>query len=321
MIDHWQRKRQILELLTSGHFISGERIAQELGVSRSAINKHIDGLIALGVAIYSVKGKGYKLASAVQLADADKLKSAISSRSFYFDQIDSTNAFVLSHVNDLERGDICVAESQTSGRGRRGKTWTSPYGSHLYFTQYWQTSGNMTQLMGLSLVVGCSLVKVLESFGVSELGLKWPNDIYRSGKKLAGILVELQGQADGGCHLAIGIGVNICMPEQSGLDISQPWSDLADIVKDLNKSDIIIALQQQLTHDLLQFEQAGLAAFMSRWQRSDIFIDKTVNIHMGDKMETGRYLGIDEQGGVRLATELEEKSFIGGEITLRQSHS
>ncbi|MBV7316453.1 bifunctional biotin--[acetyl-CoA-carboxylase] ligase/biotin operon repressor BirA [Shewanella sp. NIFS-20-20] len=319
MVDHWHRKREILTLLGSEKFVSGEWLAQELGVSRTAINKHIEGLIELGVAIYSVKSKGYKLASPVRLANEDTLKFGIKNRCFYFNQIDSTNGFVLQHVNELERGDICVAECQSGGRGRRGKAWLSPYGSHLYFTQYWQTAGNMAQLMGLSLIVGCSVVTVLERLGVTGLGLKWPNDVYLDGKKLSGILVELQGQADGGCHLAIGIGINLFMPQQIGAHIDQPWSDLSDIVPVLDKNRLIVGLQKQLSQDLTVFEQQGLTAFIDRWKKSDIFMDKSVNILLGDSSVSGVYQGIDEQGGVVLTTDKGKQSFIGGEISLRAS--
>ena len=128
--------------------------------------------------IYSVKGKGYRLNGSLSLVDESVLKANISNRCFYFDEIPSTNAFILKHAEDLVSGDICVAEYQSAGRGRRGRVWVSPYGCHLYFSMYWQFPQGMAQAMGLSLVVACSIVSVLQQLGVDGVGVKWPNDIY-----------------------------------------------------------------------------------------------------------------------------------------------
>lgn len=178
MSDNWVRKRQILGLLSNEHFVSGEELATQLGISRAAVSKHVDTLEDYGVAIFSVKGRGYKLANPISLIDSSRLIQAIDNRCFYFDEIPSTNGFMLGHTSELKSGDLCVAEYQSAGRGRRGRTWVSPYGHHLYFSQFWSFPQGMAQAMGLSLVVACSLVEVLKSFGVENVGVKWPNDIY-----------------------------------------------------------------------------------------------------------------------------------------------
>ncbi|MDT3276039.1 bifunctional biotin--[acetyl-CoA-carboxylase] ligase/biotin operon repressor BirA [Shewanella sp. SP2S2-4] len=317
MSDNWGRKRQILALLSCGQFVSGEQLATELGISRAAVNKHIDALETYGVAIYSVKGRGYKLANPISLIDASRLVQSIDNRCFYFDEIASTNGFMLSHTTELKNGDVCVAEYQSAGRGRRGRTWVSPYGHHLYFSLFWTFPQGMAQAMGLSLVVACTLVEVLKSFGVENIGVKWPNDIYLDNKKLAGILIEMSGQADSQCQLIIGVGVNMAMSEEQGKGIDQPWSDLSDLVDMPDKTALIIELQKQLKRDIQLFEREGLAAFKARWQAADLFYGREIRLLMGEKSVEGICRGVDEQGAVLLETADDVQAFIGGEISLR----
>ncbi|MGI2219619.1 bifunctional biotin--[acetyl-CoA-carboxylase] ligase/biotin operon repressor BirA [Shewanella baltica] len=317
MSDNWGRKRQILALLSSGQFVSGEQLATELGISRAAVNKHIDALETYGVAIYSVKGRGYKLANPISLIDASRLVQSIDNRCFYFDEIASTNGFMLSHTTELKNGDVCVAEYQSAGRGRRGRTWVSPYGHHLYFSLFWTFPQGMAQAMGLSLVVACTLVEVLKSFGVENIGVKWPNDIYLDNKKLAGILIEMSGQADSQCQLIIGVGVNMAMSEAQGKGIDQPWSDLSDLVDMPDKTALVIELQKQLKRDIQLFEREGLAAFKARWQAADLFYGREIRLIMGDTSVEGICRGVDEQGAVLLETADGVQAFIGGEISLR----
>ncbi|UML93954.1 bifunctional biotin--[acetyl-CoA-carboxylase] ligase/biotin operon repressor BirA [Shewanella xiamenensis] len=317
MSDNWVRKREILGLLSSEHFVSGEELATQLGISRAAVSKHVDALEDYGVAIYSVKGRGYKLANPISLIDSARLIQSIDNRCFYFDEIPSTNGFMLSHTSELKSGDVCVAEYQSAGRGRRGRTWVSPYGHHLYFSQFWSFPQGMAQAMGLSLVVACSLVEVLKSFGVDNIGVKWPNDIYLNYKKLAGILIEMSGQADSECQLIIGIGVNMAMSEDQGKGIDQPWSDLSSLTDMPNKTNLVIALHKQLKRDIQLFEREGLAAFKTRWQQADLFHGKEVRLLMGENHVDGICRGIDEQGAVLLETADGIQAYIGGEISLR----
>lgn len=314
---HWQRKRKILTLLSATQFISGEEMATKLGISRAAINKHIEALNDYGVSIFSVKGKGYKLAKPIYLVNETQLVNHIDNRCFYFDEINSTNAFMLQHAHELKSGDLCIAEYQSAGRGRRGRTWVSPYANHLYFSMLWQFHQGLSQAMGLSLVVGCSLAHVLQEMGIDNIGLKWPNDLYLDQAKVAGILIEMTGQADSDCQLIIGIGINLAMSKEQGETIDQPWSELSSVLNNIDKTQLMINLHQQLKTDLALFEQQGLTPFLAHWQKWDLFINKPIKLLMADKMVTGICRGIDEQGAVLLDTQSGIQSFIGGEISLR----
>ncbi|GIU37046.1 bifunctional biotin--[acetyl-CoA-carboxylase] ligase/biotin operon repressor BirA [Shewanella schlegeliana] len=318
MAEQWNRKREILSELATGEFVSGEVLASTLGVSRTAVSNHIAALEEYGIDIYSVKGKGYKLNGSLSLVNEGVLKSQISNRSFYFDEIPSTNAFILKHAEELVSGDICVAEYQSAGRGRRGRVWVSPYGCHLYFSMYWQFPQGMAQAMGLSLVVACSIVSVLQQLGIEGVGVKWPNDIYLDSRKLAGVLIEMNGQTDSECNLVIGIGLNMAMGEQHGALIDQPWSDLTGQQSVPDKTELLILLQKQLQQDLALFQQSGLKPFQQRWNKADLFQDQPVKLIMGGDEIHGIYRGVDEKGAVMLDCDSGVQSYIGGEISLRK---
>ncbi|MCE9680204.1 bifunctional biotin--[acetyl-CoA-carboxylase] ligase/biotin operon repressor BirA [Shewanella sp. AS1] len=317
MHEQWTRRRAIIDLLGKGGFVSGEDLAGELGISRSAVSKQVANLEEFGVDIYSVKGKGYKLATPVSLIDEKRLKANIKNRCFYFDEIASTNGFLLNHIDELSSGDICIAEYQSAGRGRRGRTWVSPYGCHLYTSLFWRFSQGMAQAMGLSLVVGCSLVTVLRQMGVDGIGVKWPNDIYLNHKKLAGILVEMSGQADSECNLVIGIGMNLSMSAYQAQKIDQPWSDLSQLDINIDKTQLMIHLQLQLVKDLECFQRDGLKAFAERWRDADLFYGKEIKLLMADNVIEGVCCGVDEQGAILLKQGDKINAYVGGEISMR----
>ncbi|WP_434927788.1 bifunctional biotin--[acetyl-CoA-carboxylase] ligase/biotin operon repressor BirA [Shewanella sp. HL-SH8] len=319
MNEHWSRKRSILSLLSAEHFTSGEKIASQISLTRMAVNQHIDSLSEYGVEIFSVKGKGYKLANPIALVDENRLINQIDNRCFYFDEINSTNSFLLSHHEDLKSGDICVAEYQSAGRGRRGRQWQSPYGNHLYASLFWRFDSDVTKAMGLSLVIACSIVKALTDMGVTGLGLKWPNDIYLEGKKLAGILIEVAQTNAQQTELVIGFGINMSMSAVQGELIDQPWSDLTSQNQLPDKTLLLAKLHQHLKSDIQLFDKQGLVPFIDFWQQYDLFTDKPIKLLMAPNEVEGVYKGIDQQGGIIIDTNEGLKTFIGGEISLRRA--
>ncbi|MGX9461115.1 bifunctional biotin--[acetyl-CoA-carboxylase] ligase/biotin operon repressor BirA [Shewanella sp. A14] len=319
MNEHWSRKRQILACLHHEHFVSGEVIAQSLALSRAAVNQHIDALKDYGIEIYSVKGRGYKLATPVSLVNESLLINGVDGRCFYFDETTSTNAFMLAHASELKSGDVCIAEYQSAGRGRRGRQWLSPYGHHIYASMFWRLHCDINKASGMSLVVGCSIVKTLADLGVEGLGLKWPNDIYLDHKKLAGILVEISHSGLHKTDVVIGFGINMSMSAEQGELIDQPWSDLSCLTNIPDKTELLIELHKTLKADLQLFEQEGLVSFLDRWNEFDLFIHREVSLLMAPNVVSGICRGIDKQGALLLETEQGIKRYIGGEISLRSA--
>lgn len=315
-------KLAILKALSAGDFISGEELGEQLGVSRAAISKHIKGIQDWGIDIFRVQGKGYQLSQQLQLLDESILKANLNTPVELIPIIDSTNQYLLDRVNELESGSVCIAEYQAKGRGRRGREWVSPFGSNLYMSMFWRLDAGMAAAMGLSLVVGVAIVEALEKLGLNDVKLKWPNDLYYQDRKLAGILVEMSGQAGGAANLVIGMGMNLMMSDQTE-GITQPWASLTEVAdkEHIDRNQLAITMINTLNSALSDYEIYGMSGFVERWNRLDNFLGRPIKLIMGPREVTGIAKGINEQGAVLLETENGMESFIGGEISLRGTES
>ncbi|CAM3211015.1 bifunctional biotin--[acetyl-CoA-carboxylase] ligase/biotin operon repressor BirA [Vibrio rarus] len=309
---------ELIQLLSGGGFHSGEQLGEHFGVSRAAIARHIKSIQELGIDIYSVKGKGYRLEQPLDLMNQQLLRDQLCTPIEVIPVIDSTNQHMLNQ-KELPSGSVCVAEYQTQGRGRRGREWVSPFGTNIYYSMYWRLEAGLPAAMGISLVIGLALVDALEQLGVQGLKLKWPNDVYHNNKKLAGILVELSGQAGDAANLVIGIGLNVSMPEQVQ-GINQPWTSLKEISdKKHQRNDIVVVMTNALQSAISLYEQEGLQPFLAQWNQYDNFIDQPIKLIMGHKEVVGVCKGINQQGALLLDTGNEIEAFIGGEISVRSA--
>ncbi|WP_369789174.1 bifunctional biotin--[acetyl-CoA-carboxylase] ligase/biotin operon repressor BirA [Rouxiella sp. WC2420] len=309
---------RVISILSDGEFHSGEQLGSELGMSRAAINKHIQTVRDWGLDIFTIPGKGYRLPAAIQLLDHEKILDALPEGNVdVLPVIDSTNQYLQDRISQLSSGDACVAEYQQAGRGRRGRRWFSPFGSNLYLSMYWKLDQGPAAAMGLSLVIGIVMAEVMQRLGAEDVRVKWPNDLYLKDRKLAGILVELTGKTGDAAHLVIGAGINLRMREPAADVINQGWINLQEAGVDINRNDLIATLLKELREALRKFEQEGLASFIPRWRNLDNFIDRPVKLLIGDNEIHGIERGIDQQGALLLEIEGEIKTFIGGEISLR----
>lgn len=316
-------QRQLLQLLSSGQFQSGQKVADELGLSRTAIANHIKLLQELGLDIYKVKGKGYRLAQPLNLLDAvaiTKLKAKTAPDVLVQSITDSTNSQLMHKVVEgtvKTPGYVVVAEAQTAGRGRRGRGWYSPFGASLYFSLYWRLEQGVQAAMGLSLVVAIVLARLLQRNYQLVPTLKWPNDVYVHGKKLAGILVELAGQADATCDVIIGIGLNVQLPQLSANHIDQSYTDVSSNINDnIDRNKLVVELQQALIEELQRFSKHGFAVFSDEFNRLNHFNMQSVCL-TGSTNTSGICLGVDKQGALLLKTNSGTQTFFGGEISLR----
>lgn len=310
---------KLLKLLADGEFHSGEKIGKLLGVSRTSVNNYVKGLQGIGLDIYKVTGKGYCSAMPLELLDADKIKRLSGKSSVHVEQlVDSTNQWLLDRLDKIDNGQTCISEHQSAGRGRRGRAWVSPFASHLYFSLYWRFDSGIDKVSGLSLLVGIAVVNTLDQIGIHGASLKWPNDIYYQGKKLAGILIELNAQATEACHCVIGIGLNVRMPPEQAKLIDQPWIDLSELSNDPVDRNLLSATLIKELHELLHdYEETGLSPYLSRWFELDCFLGKQVNLLIADKVKTGICRGVDERGALLLKCGEQIEEYIGGEISLR----
>lgn len=326
---------QLLRLIADGKTHSGESLGELLGVSRAAVWKQLQQLQELGVPVTSVKGSGYCVEGGLDLLKREAIldcyrravlgKEPLLSDLFVETLTDSTSQQLLrlSAEGQSIHGLACFAEMQTAGRGRRGRVWQSPFASNLYFSIGWRIQNGVAAVEGLSLAVGVALCETLKNFSLNDVQLKWPNDLLYKGKKLGGILLEINGDAAGECNLVLGVGINVSMPAYAAKEIDQAWTDLASLAREQGVKHLPErnALAGQCLFSLLSllgsYENQGFAPWRERWQKLDANAGKKVVLQLGVRDVSGTVQGVDESGALILKTEAGVETFIGGEISLR----
>lgn len=309
---------KLVDILSDGEFHSGEQLGETLGMSRAAINKHIQTLKSWGLDVYTLTGKGYSLSAPIQLLDEQAILSQLKQGNIsVIPVIDSTNQYLLERMHELQSGAACIAEYQQAGRGRRGRQWFSPFGANLYMSMYWRLDQGPAAAMGLSLVIGIIMAETLRSLGAEDVRVKWPNDIYLNDRKLAGILVELTGKTGDAAQIVIGAGINLAMRTADTSQINQGWINLQEAGVTVNRNELAAHLINRLRDALPVFEQEGLTPFIARWAALDNFINRPVKLLIGEREVHGIARGVDGQGGLLLEQDGEIKAWVGGEISLR----
>jgi BirA family biotin operon repressor/biotin-[acetyl-CoA-carboxylase] ligase len=319
----------ILRLLADGRFQSGEAIAKHFGVTRATVWNALKEAEAMGVQLFSVRGRGYRLPEPIQLLDHDSVLAAIGEQRAWFnleihDQLESTNSYLMKKASAGAAHATCVAASlQTRGRGRRGRAWQAGLGASLTFSLLWRFQSGASALSGLSLAVGVALIRALHGLGVAGVELKWPNDVlvnYQNQyQKLAGILIELQGDMEGPSAAVIGIGINLRLPQHVRRHIDQAATDLQAVTKLLpNPSDLLGAVLKNLADVLSEFERNGFTQLREEWMQHHAYQNLSVRLLLPDGRESqGVVTGIAPDGVLLVDTATGPQRFSAGEISLR----
>lgn len=318
---------KIVELLSDGQFHSGDELGDQLGVSRAAVWKQIQRLQERGLEIFSVKGKGYKLNTPIELLNEAQIVAAMTDDAKgllhqieVHDVVSSTNDLAMRKASDgVSSGYICMAEQQTAGRGRRGRNWVSPFGSNIYMSLVWNFYNGAAALEGLSLATGVAVATALRRLGCDSVRLKWPNDLLVGTDKLGGILLEMTGDPSGHCQVVLGLGVNTDLRSLDPDAIDQPFTQLKDHGVDVSRNELAGAIISSLLLMLRQFSNDGFSSFHEHWESLDAYRDKRVNVQAGDQVTRGIARGVDVTGGLKLETAAGVEIFKGGELSLRRA--
>ena len=317
----------ILHLLADGQFHSGEALAQRFKVTRATIWNALKHAQSLGVEVFSVRGRGYKLPQAIELLNKNLVLAAIGAQREWFnvqllDEVASTNTYLMQQ-KDAAHATCVAAHVQTKGKGRRGRTWVSQLGASLTFSLLWRFSCGAAGLSGLSLAVGVALIRAFNSLGVNNVQLKWPNDVLvtnkNTPKKLAGILIELQGDLEGPSAAVIGVGVNLNLPKNVLESIDQPATDLISVSeKSINQSELLGVILMHLADILSAFENQGFIGLRDEWLRYHAYQNKPVRMLLPNGTDVqGVVKSVADDGILLVETALGLQRFSAGEISLR----
>ncbi|GAA3979923.1 biotin--[acetyl-CoA-carboxylase] ligase [Allohahella marinimesophila] len=351
---------RLVRLLASGEPVSGRVLGEEIGVSRTSVSKWVSQLGGFGMTVKRKAGVGYCLTDPLQLLQSDTVRKRLGDSAGriisldIFDSIASTNTWAMESLRrqlgdsdtikpiaqDENNGFVVVlAEHQSSGRGRRGRSWVSPYAANINLSLSVRVYKSISDLSGLSLAIGIAIVKVLHAHKFIEARLKWPNDVLIDGRKLAGVLVDAQGEMDGPVDLCIGVGLNVRMQasEVAGL-ISQPWISLEEAA---DAKQLVVPERSLLAADLISeisktvdlFMRHGFAYFQPAWSEFDAFADEVLELSTQLDPDSSRSaednrlpisaglnMGVDEEGRL-LMRPLDSEvalAYSGGEISVRR---
>ena len=310
---------KLLTLLSDGDFHSGNELGAEVGISRAAVWKRLQGLSdAFGLELQSVPGKGYRLSQPLSLIDLNVLQANFPSLPiFAYDSISSTNEYAKKMLATQSAPLVILADHQTRGRGRRGREWSSPYAQNLYLSFAWPVTQGMAQIDGLSLVVGLAVVRAVAQVVGATAQLKWPNDVLINNSKVAGILLELVGDPADLCHVIIGIGVNLNMTGTNQA-IDQQWTSLAlETGKQIDRTQFAQSVLESLDLYLDKQKNYGFSSLRSEWLGVHAWQGREVVLSAGNELVRGRIAGIGEKGEICLLVDGQERLFIGGELSLR----
>ena len=323
----------LLHLLADGEFHSGEVLAQHLGISRASVSNALRGLESYGLKLYSVRGRGYCLKHPPQWLNAQRIAEYMGDRANKFlveilDAANSSNSLLMQQSKqDVANGgkpggSVLAVEWQSSGRGRLGRTWHSGLGSALTFSLLWRFDCGLSALSGLSLAVGVGLIRALHALGIEGVQLKWPNDVLGEKGKLAGILIEAQGDMLGPSAVVIGIGLNLFLQDNVLRKIDQQVTSLADILGEVSRvperNRLLATILLELDGILCEFAKHGFAALRAEWQSYHGFQDRPVRLLLPDgNSVSGIVRGVANDGALELETMQELVKFNVGEVSLR----
>jgi len=311
----------ILQLLGDSSFWSLGELTEQVNVDSELVLESIKQLQKLGVDIVNQDNNRFKLTQQLNLLNKDTILSHIVSNYkaniLVKNIVSSTNDVLRDKLESLDQDSVCVAEAQTHGRGRRGKKWVSPFGASVCLSMLWRFYKGYQSLEGLSLLIGMAVNQALKEVGIKDCKLKWPNDIYHNHKKLAGILIEVEGQATELTQAVIGIGVNFKLPNDIP-DIDQAFTDVSSILNvELDRNLFVAKLLEQIWKMIPIFNTHGLKPFIQLWQSADLYHNKPVSLLLGKGVVYGIYRGINERGALLLQTEKGIETFHGGEVSVR----
>ncbi|MBS9405002.1 biotin--[acetyl-CoA-carboxylase] ligase [Halomonas sp. TRM85114] len=319
----------LIRLLSDGKFHSGQQLGEHLGVSRAAVWKQMKKLEALGIPMEVVKGHGYRLSQPLELLDGNQIVAGISRqarlhlvRLFVEETLPSTNVYIRERFEQgAGHGEVCLVEQQSAGRGRRGRVWTTLWGRTLMFSVGWRFDAGVAALEGLSLAVGVVVAQVLERYGARPL-LKWPNDVLLASPdgelgKLAGILVEISGDAAGPCEAVVGVGINVDLPAAFRTGFAQPIAAVHDQAPGLARNTLAVELLEGLMPLLAEFERQGFSCWREEWNTRHAFAGHQIDILRGDERETGIAEDVDSSGNLWVRQGDRRRRIAGGEISVR----
>ncbi len=305
-------------------YVSGEALSRKLLVTRTAVWKHVHALVKQGYSIGSSTRLGYRLTGSPDRLLAAEIREGLLTKYlgkelYCYDEIGSTNetAMKLAGTN-TEEGAVVIAEKQNSGKGRLNRKWLSPAGAGLWFSVILRPRIAPRQATDLTFVAGLALVQALHNFTGLEAGLKWPNDIFLDGKKVCGILTEINAGPDLVRHMALGIGINVNMSKAAfPAEIKDSATSLSLAAgREISRLGLLKEVLGQLEEKYELYKRDGFSSFIAEWKKRSVTLNKRVRIKGLAEEYEGFAVDINKDGGLVVRLDSGElKKVYSGDVT------
>ena len=280
---------------------------------------------AMGLAVHAVRGRGYRLAAPVEWLDAEAIVRGLGELSSVYalhlhDSLASTNAALMAAaLAGAADGTVMCAEHQPAGKGRRGRTWHSVPGGSLTFSVLWRFENGLQSMAGLSLAAGLAIARAINRHSRHPVQLKWPNDVLAGYRKLAGVLVEVQGDMHGAAFAVVGIGLNVRLNAGQRDAIDRDVVDLAELDVSAGRNRILADCLRELYSVTQTFRAEGFPALREAWQALDAYAGRPVVLTLAEShAQAGVAAGVDDSGALLLNDGGPlPRAYSGGELSLR----
>lgn len=313
----------LLRTLADGGWHSGEALAREAGITRAGLSKRLQKLMQWGLEIETQPGRGCHLVHPLELLDADLIRGALPQplqarlALRVLAGTDSTNTQLMD-ADAADDPQALLAEHQSAGRGRHGRSWHSPFGTNLYLSLAWTFPQWPAALTALPLATGVATAEALAELKLPELRLKWPNDLWCGDAKLGGILIEQRGESGGACRVVIGLGLNVAMRSATTAHIGQAWTTLAEqLGRTPSRNALAGRILAQWVAMLERFAQDGFAPFEPGFRARDLLRNRAVVLALPDGALAGIARGVDEAGALLVDTGETRRRILSGEVSLK----
>lgn len=309
---------EILNSLDDKKYVSGQDIADNLGISRAAISKNIKSLKDnYQIEIFSNSKIGYILDEKLDLIKQDELEKAFQNVNYFY-SIDSTSKYAIENQGNFKDNAIIITEHQTDGFGRFNRKWISPFGKNIYCTLIEIVDLDISKLNGLSLVMAISIAKILNRLNL-DAKIKWPNDIYINNKKIGGVLINISAEMNDRAKLFIGFGLNVNM--RNNQDITKNWTSIKlESNRHANRTNLLIQIINTIREDLITFAKEGFSFFKEDYENLNYLKDKEFTLILADKKFTNcKYKGLSGIGEIIIENNNASYSFSSGDISILDS--
>jgi BirA family biotin operon repressor/biotin-[acetyl-CoA-carboxylase] ligase len=294
-------REKILQLLASGEVVSGDTISTTLGISRTAVWKHIRQLRQLGYDVAAVRGNGYQLLCRPDKVNSWEMAPYLTTQRLgrdviYLETVDSTNRYLrdLADQTPIATGTVVCAETQTAGRGRFQRHWESPAGGGIWFSLLLRPQVPPAQASHFTLAAAVAVSETLRQEGISA-GIKWPNDVLVEGRKVCGILAEMRGDCDNIDWLILGIGLNVGITHFPQT-VQKAATSLALEGKNCPRPYLAAAILNKLEPYCMMLETQGFSPIRQKWRTLSCMLGDKVTVHTPKDDYCGIAEDLDENG-------------------------